>query len=123
MHEAGPGDLEAAIAAAAAALPETRGLPAARRAGILRAMAAAVEARGEELAQVIALEAGKPIRQARAEVLRCDITLHSAALEAERARDERFDFNDLPGGAGRVGLLRRFPVGGRWPPSRRSTSR
>lgn len=111
VHEAGPGDLEAAIAAAAAALPETRGLPAARRAGILRAMAAAVEARGEELAEVIALEAGKPIRQARAETLRCGITLRTAAAEAERARDERFDFNELPGGAGRAGLLRRFPVG------------
>lgn len=111
VHEAGPGDLAAAIEAAEAALPVTRGLPAARRAEILLAMAAAVEARGEELAVCIALEAGKPIRQARAEVLRCGITLRTAAAEARRPREERLDFQELPGGAGRVGLLRRYPVG------------
>jgi acyl-CoA reductase-like NAD-dependent aldehyde dehydrogenase len=70
VHRAAPADLEQAIQAAVEAFRTTRRLPLHRRAAALRAIAAGIEARAEELARTIALEAGKPIKQARIEVAR-----------------------------------------------------
>ncbi|GAB4193143.1 MAG: aldehyde dehydrogenase family protein [Roseiflexaceae bacterium] len=111
VHRAGAADLEQAIQAAVRAFAETRRLPGHRRAAILRAVSETIAARGEELARVIALEAGKPIRQARAEVGRSVVTFATAAEEATRLRDESLRMDGAPGGEGRTGLVRRFPVG------------
>src|SRR5215210_3927309 len=70
VHRAGPDDLERAIDASVRAFAVTRKLPAHRRAAILRGIAEMIGSRAEELARTIALEAGKPIKQARLEVSR-----------------------------------------------------
>src|SRR5712691_258229 len=57
-----------ALAAAAAALAEP--LPAHRRAEILDAVAAALDARRDEAAGIICAEAGKPLKTARVEAER-----------------------------------------------------
>src|SRR5262245_44490582 len=67
VHRAGPAELEQAIQAAVQAFETTRALPGYRRAAILRKVSETIAARAEALARTIALEAGKPIKQARAE--------------------------------------------------------
>ena len=55
-----PADVEAAVAKAVAVFEETRALPTYARVSILRRVAAALEARRDELGGTIAREAGKP---------------------------------------------------------------
>lgn len=87
------------------------GLPAHRRAAILRAAAGWVEARTEELAQLLRREAGKPITAARGEVDRCVQTLLLSAAEASRINGQSIDMTVVPTGAGVTAFTRTVPVG------------
>lgn len=111
VHQAGAADVEAAIVAAVAAAPAARALPAHRRAAILRAVADGISRRAEEFARSIALEAAKPLKQARAEVARGIATFAAAADEATRSQDEALRLDAAPGGEQRQGFVRRFPIG------------
>lgn len=111
VHRAGPQDLEQAIQAAVRAFEETRRTPLHRRAAALRKISETIAARAEDLARTIALEAGKPIRQARAEVARSVTTFGAAAEEAARSHDEALRLDAAPGGEGRQAIVRRFPIG------------
>jgi acyl-CoA reductase-like NAD-dependent aldehyde dehydrogenase len=111
VHRAGPDELEQAIQAAVAAFETTRKLPGHRRAAVLRKVSESIAARAEGLARTIALEAGKPIKQARVEVGRSAATFAAAAEEATRFHDELLHLDATPGGEGRQGIVRRFPIG------------
>ena len=111
VHRAGPDTLEQAIQAAVAAFEATRKLPGHKRAAVLRKVAELIAARAEPLARMIALEAGKPIKQARVEVVRSAATFAAAAEEATRFHDELLRLDATPGGEGRQGIVRRFPIG------------
>ncbi|NWG20569.1 MAG: aldehyde dehydrogenase family protein [Chloroflexi bacterium] len=111
VHRAAPADLELAIQAAVRAFETSRRIPLHRRAAALRAIAAGIESRAEELARSIALEAGKPIKQARVEVARSITTFSTAADEATRSHDEALRLDAAPGGEGRQAIVRRFPIG------------
>jgi acyl-CoA reductase-like NAD-dependent aldehyde dehydrogenase len=111
VHRAGPGDLEVAIQAAVRSFETTRRLPAHRRAAVLRQVSAAIAAQAEDLARTIALEAGKPIKQARVEVGRSVTTFAAAADEVAHGHDELLRLDAAPGGEGRQGIVRRFPIG------------
>ncbi|MDQ6730076.1 MAG: aldehyde dehydrogenase family protein, partial [Actinomycetota bacterium] len=67
--------------------------------------------RVEELAQTIALEAGKPIRDARAEASRATYVFRWAAEEAKRIDGQWLPLDTERGLGRRGGLIRRFPVG------------
>src|SRR5690349_1171542 len=111
VHRAGPDELEQAIQAAVAAFEVTRMLPGHKRAAVLRKVSELIAARAEPLARMIALEAGKPIKQARVEVGRSAATFAAAADEATRFHDELLHLDATPGGEGRQGIVRRFPIG------------
>ena len=111
VHRAGPGEVERAIAAAATAFETTRHLPSWRREEILEGVAVRIEARREELARTIALEAGKPIRTARVEADRAAYTFRVAAEEAKRIYGELVPLDWLPGNEGREAQIRRVPLG------------
>lgn len=111
VHRAGKSDLEDSIQAAVRAFEITRKIPGHQRASILRHVSAAITARAEELARIIALEASKPIKQARIEVKRSAMTFAIAAEEATRFHDEVLHLDAQPGGEGRQAIVRRFPVG------------
>ena len=64
----GPADIAAAVEAAKAAYPEWRLMPAPRRGEILYQVARILEARKEQLAQLLTREMGKIIAEARGEV-------------------------------------------------------
>lgn len=103
-------DMDAAVAANLAASDACRRLPAYERAACLRRIADALEARHEELAVLLAREAGKPIAQARNEIERAAFVFRDGAEEATRITGEVLPLDVLPAARGRVGFTRRFPV-------------
>lgn len=63
------------------------------------------------MAELITAESGKPIRWARVEMARGAANFNRAAEEAKRFSGEMVRLDDDPVGTGRVGMVRRFPVG------------
>ncbi len=110
-YQATPEQYEEAVTAAVAAFEETRRLPAYERGRILREISAGIKERREELGRLIALEAGKPIRDALTEVDRAVLTFRLGAEEAERMYGELIPLDLLASSRGRVGITRRFPIG------------
>ena len=102
---------EQAVEAAVAAFAVTRKLPAYERGRILRELSAGLQVRREELGRLIALEAGKPIRDALVEVDRATLTFRLGAEEAERMTGELIPLDLLPSSKDRIGITRRFPIG------------
>jgi glyceraldehyde-3-phosphate dehydrogenase (NADP+) len=111
VHRAGPEEVERAIAGAVAAFEETRRLPSWRREQILDGISAGIQARREEFARGIALEAGKPIKTARIEVDRAAFTFSVAAEETKRIYGELVPLDWLSGNEGREAQIRRVPLG------------
>lgn len=108
---AGPEELELALRAASTARDAVRALPAHRRAAIADGVARALGERKEELAKLITLESGKPIRYARAEVTRATTTFSLAAAVARTQGGELLPGDVAPGGDGKLVLVRRVPRG------------
>ncbi len=102
---------EEAVEAAVAAFEVTKTLPAYERGAILRNISAGIKARREELGRLIALEAGKPIRDSLVEVDRAVLTFRLGAEEAERMVGETIPLDLMPASKGRIGVTRRFPIG------------
>jgi acyl-CoA reductase-like NAD-dependent aldehyde dehydrogenase len=102
---------EEAVEAAVAAFEVTRKMPAYERGRILRDISAGIRARREELGRLMALEAGKPIRDALIEVDRATLTFRLGAEEAERMTGEVIPLDLMPSSKDRVGITRRFPIG------------
>jgi glyceraldehyde-3-phosphate dehydrogenase (NADP+) len=110
-YHATPEQYEAAVTAAVAAFEQTRRLPAYERGAILRSISAGIKARREELGRLMALEAGKPIRDALVEVDRATLTFRLGAEEAERMVGEVIPLDLMASSRGRLGITRRFPIG------------
>ncbi len=104
-------DLEDAIAAAEDAFETMKTMPTYERAGALTKLAAVMEERQEELAVLIAKEAGKPLRDARTEAMRGVFTVQIAAEEAKRIGGEMMPLDLLPSSKGRFGITRKVPIG------------
>jgi len=86
-------------------------MPAHERSGILHRLARLLEDHREELAHLILAECGKVHSLALAEVDRSAATVTAAAEEARRMGGDIIPLDWSPAGEGRVGILRRFPVG------------
>ncbi|MFL6300943.1 MAG: aldehyde dehydrogenase family protein, partial [Terriglobales bacterium] len=108
---AGPRQIEAAISASVRAFEITRKLPVFKRQEILRAVSAKIQQKGEQFAHTIALEAGKPIKTARAEVDRAVFTFSVAAEEASRIGGEYLPLDLQEFTTGRWAMVRRYPIG------------
>ena len=105
----GPEHVEQAVAAARAAMADP--LPPWRRAAILDAAAAAVADHRDELAQIIAEEAAKPIRTARTEAERAVLTFQSAAVEARTLTGDVVPIDGAQPGDGKLAFTLRVPRG------------
>jgi len=108
---AGPDAIEAAIAAGYAARGAMQRVPAFARKDILLHAAQRFRERGEELAQILAIEAGKPVRDARGEVTRLVDTFAVAADEALRPGGEMLGLEISERARGTRGMTKRVPVG------------
>ena len=110
-YQASQDQLEEAITAAEHAFPTLRKLPSYERATLLLALSDGVKRRRDELARLLAAEAGKPIRDAEVEVDRAAFTLLTAAEEAKRIEGDVLPLDLLASSKGRFGVVKRFPIG------------
>jgi len=111
VHRAGADAIEKAIATAVTAFETTRKMPTWQRSEVLEKVSDAILVHKEEFARTIALEAGKPIKTARAEVERAAFTFKVASEEARRIYGEIVPLDWLPGNEGRTAQIRRVPRG------------
>jgi len=103
--------IDKAIAAAEAATEPMRKLPSHKRQAVLNHCVKRFEERAEELAQALCIEAGKPIKDARGEVVRLIDTFRIAAEEAVRIGGEIIPMDSTPRGEGYSGMWKRVPIG------------
>jgi glyceraldehyde-3-phosphate dehydrogenase (NADP+) len=104
-------DVERAIEAAQDAFRLYRDEPAHRRSALLHLVSARIAERREELARDITYETGKAIWESRLECDRAVTTFRIAAEEATRIDGEIVPLDGVPAGQGRLGEVRRFPIG------------
>ena len=102
-------DVERAVAAARAAAAHP--LPSRQRAAILEAAAAALRDQADDWARLLVQEAGKPWKDARAEVDRAVETIALSARAALTLHGETVPLDASPGGVERAGFYVRVPVG------------
>jgi len=108
---AGSEDIEDALCSAERGFSVTRRLPAHRRSEILYALADLIRERAADLARTIVLEAGKTRALAESEVVRAQETIEVSAEEARRIDGTILPLDWNVAGEGRIGCLRRFPLG------------
>ena len=106
-----PRDVDRAIAAAVRSAPEMAALTAHERAAILDRMRQLLVERMDDVVSAIEEEAGKPLRFARIEAERALDTFTSAAAATRETTGQVVELDAYPPGRGRVGIVRRVPVG------------
>jgi acyl-CoA reductase-like NAD-dependent aldehyde dehydrogenase len=107
---AGPEEVRGALDANVAAARACREMPAYERAQALRTVADGIATQHGDLSRTLALEAGKPVSQARMEIDRAIAVFRDAAEEATRIGGEVVPIDCVPAGRGRIALTRRFPL-------------
>ena len=108
---AGRAEIERAIVTGQDAAVTMRAMPRHARRRILRGIADGLRAGREPFARTIALEAGKPIVQARGEVDRAVVTFDLAADEALREGGELLPLDLEPRAEGYIATVHRMPLG------------
>jgi acyl-CoA reductase-like NAD-dependent aldehyde dehydrogenase len=103
--------LERAVAASVRAAPALARTSRAARAESLERVASLLEAHREPLAALLSEETGKPIVYAELEVARAADTLRASADAARGLVGEEVPLDAARAGEGRLGFVRRFPVG------------
>lgn len=103
--------LEEAITKAYTAFTNTRLLGSFEKSQALLKIASQIVQRKQEFIQTLMGETGKIKKDAEAEVNRCIQTFSVAAEEAKRMGGEILDLDWMKGHEGRIGLIRRFPLG------------
>ncbi|MCX7862402.1 MAG: aldehyde dehydrogenase family protein [Bacteroidales bacterium] len=108
---AGKYELEKSIERALEAKKQMKTLPSFKRYEILMQISAGIKANIEKMAKILALEACKPIKYARAEVERAIQTFIIAAEESKRLPADYISIDWTKAGEGKEGIIRYFPVG------------
>ncbi len=103
--------IDRAIGKAVAAAEPMAALAAYERQAVLEHCVARFRERAEELAQVLCIEAGKPIRDSRGEVGRLIDTFRIAAEESVRIVGEVMPLDITPRARGYRGQWKRVPIG------------
>jgi acyl-CoA reductase-like NAD-dependent aldehyde dehydrogenase len=104
-------DVERAVRGVVRGFGSMRRLPSYERARVLKNMSGLLNERREQFARIMALEAGKPVRDARVEVDRAVITMETAAGEATRLYGEQIPLDVMAASADRMGITKRVPLG------------
>jgi glyceraldehyde-3-phosphate dehydrogenase (NADP+) len=109
--QAGPAELERATVAAVEAFGKTRRLASYERRDALTHVAQRIVEDADELTELLSRESGKPVKDARGEVLRASLTFRTAAEEALRINGEWLPLDWNAANRGRSGIVRRYPIG------------
>jgi acyl-CoA reductase-like NAD-dependent aldehyde dehydrogenase len=104
-------DVDGVLDRAREAFEEWRWTPAWKRAQILEKTSHLLEEHAEEVARLIAMEGGKPLKDARVEAKRGASTFRWASEEAKRTAGEIIEMDADPGGENRFGWTIREPRG------------
>ena len=104
-------DIEIAVEGAYNFWKKQAAPPLYERIAILEKLSSLVEKNARELSEILALESGKNINEARGEIARCAFTIKVAAEEAPRMHEEVLALDAHPAGSGRTGIVRRFSRG------------
>ncbi len=111
VYHASDDDLEDAVVSAIEGFAITRKLPSHARSRILYNLLDQMEKRTEELVKSLVMEGGKTQNVACGEVGRAKETIRVAAEEAKRIDGEIVPIDWTEAGEGRMGFVRRFPLG------------
>jgi len=104
---AGPEDVDRAVLAAAAALPQWSRLAAMERGRLLLKLADSIEAHSEELAALESLDTGHPVRDTRT----LDVPRTAVTFRYFGGMADKFEGSVIPVEAGFLNYLLREPVG------------
>ncbi|HEX2026219.1 MAG TPA: aldehyde dehydrogenase family protein [Actinomycetota bacterium] len=105
-------EVEDAVAAAADTFEEeSRNLPVHARAEALMHISRRLQERGDEVAETIAREGGKPLKWSKVEAARAVSTFRWAAETLRHTDGELLRLDTDPALGSRLGLVRRFPYG------------
>jgi acyl-CoA reductase-like NAD-dependent aldehyde dehydrogenase len=104
-------DLDDALNAATKAKTVIAKMPAYERAAILRRAGKLLVERADVIAEIMARETGKAVKDAKAEIVRSQDTLSLSAEEAVRIEGEHIPLDASAMGAGKICFMLRFPVG------------
>lgn len=108
---AGEDDYESAVNAACAVREEIQDLPVYERFRILSEISHGILANRDELAVIMAREAGKPLKTANVEIERAAQTFLIAAEEAKRFPSEAISIDWHSSGAHKDAIVKYFPIG------------
>jgi acyl-CoA reductase-like NAD-dependent aldehyde dehydrogenase len=104
-------DLDDALNAAVNAKAKAAATPAYERAALLRRAGKLLVERADAIAEIMARETGKAVKDAKAEIVRSQDTLLLSAEEAVRIEGEHIPLDASAMGAGKICFMLRFPVG------------
>ncbi|MDH3325028.1 MAG: aldehyde dehydrogenase family protein, partial [Candidatus Peregrinibacteria bacterium] len=110
-YQAGEAEFETAICAAKKVKNEMANLPVYKRYNILRQVADELEKDKENLAEILAMECGKPFKYALGEIERAVQTFLTAAEEAKRLPSEVQSIDWEHFSVGKKAMIQYFPVG------------
>jgi acyl-CoA reductase-like NAD-dependent aldehyde dehydrogenase len=111
VYQASDADLEEAVQSAVKGFEITRKLPAHKRSQILYNLLSLMEKRIDDLVSALVMEGGKTLNVAKGEASRAMETVRVAAEEAKRVGGEIVPIDWTEAGEGRLGMVRRFPLG------------
>ncbi len=104
-------EIDKAIEAASKAFEVTKKLPSYKRKEFLQKISKKLEEYKEELAHLISIEVGKPIKLSRLEVERSINTFQFASEEIDRLNGEYLHLDLVPNSENRFSITKRFPIG------------
>ncbi len=108
---AGTKELDEAIEKATGVKNEMARLPSFEKYRILTTIAGEIKSNRSHLASVLSMESAKPIKHALVEIDRAAQTFTVAAEESKRMQGEYWPVDWTPGGKGKEGIVKYFPVG------------
>jgi len=111
VYKSSSEDINTSLNYLSSVFPKYRVLPTYIRAELLERITAKIIERKEEMAQLMTLETGKPIKLSRIELDRAIFTFRTGAEESKRIEGEIIQLDQLKGSEGKIGYIRRFPVG------------
>lgn len=111
VYLANKSHLEESINYLTKAFEQFRKIPSYNRAELLYKISEKISQRKNELANLITLETGKPIKFSRIEIDRAVLTFRLGAEESSRINGEVLSLDLLKGSENKIGIVRRFPFG------------
>ena len=111
VPQAGPTDVERAVATAVLGARDMAALTAARRVEILVKAADLIANSIDDFARLISREEGKPLSESRGEASRMPDLLRLCAFEGSQVRGESLPLDAQTGASGKIGFTIRIPCG------------